>query len=146
MRRHTRCALVSGVQTCALPIFLVHQSVYGKFVDGFTAFAKSLKVGDGLDKDTRMGPLANDRRVQAMEMFVADAVSKGAKIETGGKRIGNKGNFFEPTVLTGINTDMRIMRSEEHTSELQSLMRNSNPFFGLNKQNTNHPTHTTRTY
>src|SRR3546814_20482819 len=101
MRRHTRCALVSGVQTCALPIFLVHQSVYGKFVDGFTAFAKSLKVGDGLDKDTRMGPLANDRRVQAMEMFVADAVSKGAKLETGGTRIGNKGNFFEPTVQIG---------------------------------------------
>src|SRR3546814_15714555 len=45
-------------------------------------------------------------------MFVADAVSKGAKIETGGKRIGNKGNFFEPTVLTGINTDMRIMNEE----------------------------------
>src|SRR3546814_9294111 len=61
---------------------------------------------------SRMGPLANDRRVQAMEMFVADAVSKGAKIETGGKRIGNKGNFFEPTVLTGINTDMRIMNEE----------------------------------
>ncbi|MFC3677452.1 NAD-dependent succinate-semialdehyde dehydrogenase [Ferrovibrio xuzhouensis] len=100
-------------QVCVSPTrFLVHESVYGKFVDGFTAFAKSLKVGDGLDKDTRMGPLANDRRVQAMEMFVADAVSKGAKIETGGKRIGNKGNFFEPTVLTGINTDMRIMNEE----------------------------------
>lgn len=100
-------------QVCVSPTrFLVHESVYGKFVEGFTAFAKSLKVGDGLDKDTRMGPLANDRRVQAMEMFVADAVSKGAKIETGGKRIGNKGNFFEPTVLTGINTDMRIMNEE----------------------------------
>jgi succinate-semialdehyde dehydrogenase/glutarate-semialdehyde dehydrogenase len=100
-------------QVCVSPTrFLVHESVYGKFVEGFTAFAKSLKVGDGLDKDTRMGPLANDRRVQAMEMFVADAVSKGAKVETGGKRIGNKGNFFEPTVLTGINTDMRIMNEE----------------------------------
>jgi succinate-semialdehyde dehydrogenase/glutarate-semialdehyde dehydrogenase len=100
-------------QVCVSPTrFLVHESVYGKFVEGFTAFAKSLKVGDGMDKDTRMGPLANDRRVQAMEMFVADAVSKGAKIETGGKRIGNKGNFFEPTVLTGINTDMRIMNEE----------------------------------
>ncbi|MCW0236433.1 MAG: NAD-dependent succinate-semialdehyde dehydrogenase [Ferrovibrio sp.] len=100
-------------QVCVSPTrFLVHESVYGKFVEGFTAFAKSLKVGDGMDKETRMGPLANDRRVQAMEMFVADAVSKGAKVETGGKRIGNKGNFFEPTVLTGINTDMRIMNEE----------------------------------
>lgn len=100
-------------QVCVSPTrFLVHESVYGKFVDGFTAYAKSLKVGDGLDKDTRMGPLANDRRIQAMEMFVADAVSKGAKVETGGKRIGNKGNFFEPTVLTNINNDMRIMNEE----------------------------------
>ncbi|WP_341894279.1 NAD-dependent succinate-semialdehyde dehydrogenase [Ferrovibrio terrae] len=100
-------------QVCVSPTrFLVHEKVYGQFVQGFTDFAKSLKVGDGLDKDTRMGPLANDRRVQAMEMFVADAVSKGAKVETGGKRIGNKGNFFEPTVLTGINNDMRIMNEE----------------------------------
>lgn len=100
-------------QVCVSPTrFLVHESVYGKFVDGFTSFAKSLKVGDGLDKDTRMGPLANDRRVQAMEMFVADAVSKGAKVETGGKRIGNKGNFFEPTVLTNVNNEMRIMNEE----------------------------------
>jgi succinate-semialdehyde dehydrogenase/glutarate-semialdehyde dehydrogenase len=100
-------------QVCVSPTrFLVHEKVYGQFVQGFTDFAKSLKVGDGLDKDTRMGPLANDRRVQAMEMFVADAVSKGAKVETGGKRIGNKGNFFEPTVLTNINNDMRIMNEE----------------------------------
>lgn len=100
-------------QVCVSPTrFLVHEKVYGQFVEGFTAFAKSLKVGDGLDKDTRMGPLANNRRVQAMEMFVADAVSKGAKVETGGKRIGNKGNFFEPTVLTNINNDMRIMNEE----------------------------------
>ncbi|QDO98835.1 NAD-dependent succinate-semialdehyde dehydrogenase [Ferrovibrio terrae] len=100
-------------QVCVSPTrFLVHEKVYGQFVQGFTDFAKSLKVGDGMDKDTRMGPLANDRRVQAMEMFVADAVSKGAKIETGGKRIGNKGNFFEPTVMTNINNDMRIMNEE----------------------------------
>jgi succinate-semialdehyde dehydrogenase/glutarate-semialdehyde dehydrogenase len=59
-----------------------------------------------------MGPLANTRRVDAMESFVSDAVSKGAKIETGGKRIGNKGFFFEPTVLTGINHDMKIMNEE----------------------------------
>ncbi len=100
-------------QVCVSPTrFLVHESVYGKFVDGFTDAAKKLKVGDGLDKDTRMGPLANDRRVQAMEMFVADAQGKGAKVRTGGKRIGNKGNFFEPTVLTDVNTDMRIMNEE----------------------------------
>lgn len=100
-------------QVCVSPTrFLVHESVYGKFVEGFTSAAKALKVGDGLDADTMMGPMANDRRIQAMETFVADAVSKGAKVETGGKRIGNKGNFFEPTVLTNINNDMRIMNEE----------------------------------
>ncbi|MBP7064255.1 NAD-dependent succinate-semialdehyde dehydrogenase [Ferrovibrio sp.] len=100
-------------QVCVSPTrFLVHEKVYGQFVDGFVAAAKKLKVGDGMDKDTRMGPLANDRRVQAMEMFVADAVSRGAKVQTGGKRIGNVGNFFEPTVLTDVPLDARIMNEE----------------------------------
>jgi succinate-semialdehyde dehydrogenase/glutarate-semialdehyde dehydrogenase len=100
-------------QVCVAPTrFLVHEKVYGDFVEKFTASAKKLKVGEGFDKDTRMGPLANTRRVDAMESFVADAVQKGAKVETGGKRIGNKGNFFEPTVLTGVNHDMKIMHEE----------------------------------
>lgn len=100
-------------QVCVSPTrFLVHENIYGKFVEGFTAYAKGLKVGDGLTKDTKMGPLANDRRVQAMEMFVSDAISKGAKLHAGGKRIGNKGNFFEPTVLTDVPLEARIMNEE----------------------------------
>ncbi len=59
-----------------------------------------------------MGPLANARRIEAMERFVADAVSKGAKIQTGGKRIGNKGFFFEPTVMTDVPLDAKIMNEE----------------------------------
>jgi succinate-semialdehyde dehydrogenase/glutarate-semialdehyde dehydrogenase len=100
-------------QVCVSPTrFLVHEKVYGAFVDKFVAAAKSLKVGDGLDKDTRMGPLANARRVEAMERFVSDAVAKGAKVQTGGKRIGNKGFFFEPTVLTDVPMDAKIMNEE----------------------------------
>jgi len=100
-------------QVCTSPTrFLVHESAYERFVAGFVQVAKGLKVGDGMDKDTQMGPLANNRRVQAMEMFVSDAVSKGAKIQAGGKRIGNKGNFFEPTVLTEVPLDARIMNEE----------------------------------
>ena len=100
-------------QVCVSPTrFLVHETIYDRFVDGFTRAVKTLKVGDGLDPQSKMGPLANTRRVDAMEGFVADAVSKGATIATGGKRIGNKGNFFEPTVMTGINRDMRIMNEE----------------------------------
>jgi succinate-semialdehyde dehydrogenase / glutarate-semialdehyde dehydrogenase len=100
-------------QVCVSPTrFLVHEKVYRPFVDKFTAAAKALKVGDGLDKDSRMGPLANGRRVEAMDAFVADAKAKGAKVETGGKRIGNKGFFYEPTVLTDVPQEARIMNEE----------------------------------
>jgi succinate-semialdehyde dehydrogenase / glutarate-semialdehyde dehydrogenase len=87
-------------------------SVYKRFIDGFAAAEKSLEVGNGLDKESKMGPLANTRRIDAMEAFVADAVCKGAIIRTGGKRIGNKGNFFEPTVLSDVNSEMRVMNDE----------------------------------
>jgi succinate-semialdehyde dehydrogenase / glutarate-semialdehyde dehydrogenase len=100
-------------QVCVAPTrFLVQQPAYGQFVDKFVAAAKALKVGDGLEKETRMGPLVHSRRLDAMEAFVADAAAKGAKVETGGRRIGNKGYFFEPTVLTGVPRDARIMNEE----------------------------------
>jgi succinate-semialdehyde dehydrogenase / glutarate-semialdehyde dehydrogenase len=100
-------------QVCVAPTrFLVHEKVYDTFLDRFTEGAKSIKVGDGLDESSQMGPLCHSRRVEAMESFIADAVSKGARIETGGKRIGNKGYFFEPTVLTEVPNDARIMHEE----------------------------------
>jgi succinate-semialdehyde dehydrogenase / glutarate-semialdehyde dehydrogenase len=100
-------------QVCVAPTrFLVQEKIYGSFVDKFVAAAKAVKVGDGLQKETRMGPLAHARRVEAMEGFVSDAIAKGAKIETGGKRIGNKGFFFEPTVMTEVPLDARIMNEE----------------------------------
>ena len=109
-------------QVCVSPTrFLVHEKVYGPFVDKFVAAAKALKVGDGMEKDTRMGPLANARRVEAMEAFVGDAKAKGAKVETGGKRIGNKGFFYEPTVLTDVPPEARIM-SEEPFGPLAPIM------------------------
>jgi len=100
-------------QVCVAPTrFLVQEKIYDSFVTKFTSAAKALKVGDGLDKDTRMGPLANSRRVDAMESFVSDAQQKGAKLQTGGKRIGNKGFFFEPTVLSDVPLESRIMNEE----------------------------------
>ncbi len=100
-------------QVCVSPTrFLVHESVYGKFLDRFIAGAKAVKVGNGLEAETRMGPLAHGRRVEVMEEFVADAVKKGAKVETGGKRIGNKGFFFEPTVMTNVPLEAKIMNEE----------------------------------
>ena len=100
-------------QVCVSPTrFLIQESVYDAFVGKFVALAEKLKVGNGLEDGTTMGPLANPRRITAMEALVADAVQHGATVKTGGKRIGNVGNFFEPTVLTGLTTDMRVMNEE----------------------------------
>jgi succinate-semialdehyde dehydrogenase/glutarate-semialdehyde dehydrogenase len=100
-------------QVCVAPTrFIVQDDVYDDFLDGFVKAAEALKVGDGLEKGVRMGPLANGRRVEAMETLVADATSRGAKIATGGERIGNRGNFFQPTVLTDVPLDARVMNEE----------------------------------
>jgi succinate-semialdehyde dehydrogenase/glutarate-semialdehyde dehydrogenase len=100
-------------QVCVSPTrFLVHESVYGRFVDGFVTAAQAIKVGDGLESGTRMGPLANSRRVEAMQVLIEDATAKGAKVVAGGKRIGTQGNFFEPTVLVDVPKDARIMHEE----------------------------------
>jgi succinate-semialdehyde dehydrogenase/glutarate-semialdehyde dehydrogenase len=100
-------------QVCISPTrFLVQEKVYEHFVDRFVGYAKTLKVGDGLAQGTTMGPLANPRRVAAMEGFIADAVQHGANVRTGGSRIGNKGNFFEPTVLTDVSKEARVMNEE----------------------------------
>jgi succinate-semialdehyde dehydrogenase/glutarate-semialdehyde dehydrogenase len=100
-------------QVCISPTrFLVHESVYDEFVDGFVEYSRNLKVGDGLDPQSQMGPLAHARRIEAMESFVADAQSSGATMRTGGKRIGNQGYFFEPTVFTDVPHHARIMNEE----------------------------------
>src|SRR5262249_17751791 len=100
-------------QVCISPTrFFVHEKVYDEFVGKFIDIAKRTKVGDGLEPDSRMGPLANPHRLTATESFINDAVEKGAKAEAGGKRIGNQGNFFEPTVLTEVPETARIMNEE----------------------------------
>ncbi|MBV8157145.1 MAG: NAD-dependent succinate-semialdehyde dehydrogenase [Dyella sp.] len=100
-------------QVCISPTrFLVQERVYDEFVEKFTTFATTVKVGDGLEKGTTMGPLANPRRIAAMETLVAEAKKHGAELRTGGERIGNKGNFFQPTVLANVPKDARIMNEE----------------------------------
>ncbi|HWX51313.1 MAG TPA: NAD-dependent succinate-semialdehyde dehydrogenase [Roseomonas sp.] len=100
-------------QVCVSPTrFLVQEKVFDQFVDKFVGYAKSLKVGNGLEEGVQMGPLANERRIPAMEALVADARQKGAEIRTGGNRIGNKGYFYEPTVITGVTREMRAMNEE----------------------------------
>ncbi|MBY0383440.1 MAG: NAD-dependent succinate-semialdehyde dehydrogenase [Xanthobacteraceae bacterium] len=100
-------------QVCVAPTrFMIQDSVYDDFLDGFVKAAEALKVGDGLEKGVRMGPMANIRRVEAMDALIADATTRGAKIATGGERIGNRGNFYKPTVMTDVPTDARIMNDE----------------------------------
>ena len=100
-------------QVCISPTrFLVQEPVYDQFVDKFVTAIKTVKVGDGLEAGTQMGPMANTRRITAMETFIGDAVKHGAEVRTGGNRIGNKGNFFEPTVLTNVPRNARIMNEE----------------------------------
>ncbi|CDZ39728.1 Succinate-semialdehyde dehydrogenase [Neorhizobium galegae bv. officinalis] len=100
-------------QVCISPTrFYVHDSVHDKFVDGFAKAASALKVGDGLDPSSQMGPLANSRRVPAMERMVADAVQRGAKVKAGGERGSNRGYFFQPTVLSDVPQDAIIMNDE----------------------------------
>jgi succinate-semialdehyde dehydrogenase/glutarate-semialdehyde dehydrogenase len=100
-------------QVCVSPTrFLVQERLYEPFVEKFVAMAKGLKVGDGTAADTQMGPLAHDRRVPWVETLVADARQKGAEVHTGGERIGNKGYFYQPTVLTGVGKEARMMNEE----------------------------------
>jgi succinate-semialdehyde dehydrogenase/glutarate-semialdehyde dehydrogenase len=91
---------------------LVQERVYDQFVNGFVRHSQAVKVGDGLEAGTMMGPMANPRRIAAMETFIGDATQHGATVRTGGHRIGNKGNYFEPTVITDVPKDARIMNEE----------------------------------
>ena len=100
-------------QVCISPTrFYVQEDVYKKFLNRFTEYAKGIKLGDGLEKGIAMGPLANARRLDAMDSFVADAKDRGGKIQTGGQRRGNQGYFYEPTVITDIPDDSKIMTQE----------------------------------
>jgi succinate-semialdehyde dehydrogenase/glutarate-semialdehyde dehydrogenase len=100
-------------QVCVSPTrFIVQENVFEKFRDGMAARLAATKVGDGLVEGTQMGPMANPRRPEAMERFVADARAAGAKVDTGGERIGNQGYFFQPTVLSEIPLSATVMNEE----------------------------------
>lgn len=100
-------------QVCVAPTrFFVQESIYKHFSNTFAEKAAELKIGNGLDSATQLGPLANARRIDAMENFVADASSKGAKLLAGGQRVGNRGYYFPLTVLAEVPDEARVMRDE----------------------------------
>jgi succinate-semialdehyde dehydrogenase/glutarate-semialdehyde dehydrogenase len=100
-------------QSCINPTrFLIQREAYERFVEVFVAAAAAIKVGDGLDPASTMGPVANVRRLDAMQALTADALRVGAKLRLGGKRIGERGYFFAPTVLTEVPLTARAMNEE----------------------------------
>jgi len=100
-------------QVCTSPTrFYVHQDVHERFLEGMTRHTEELVVGNGLSEGSDMGPVANDRRLATVSDLVADAVAVGGRLTTGGKRIGSKGYFLEPTILAEVPDEARIMREE----------------------------------
>jgi len=100
-------------QVCVSPTrFYVQEGAYERFVEGFVAKTKALKVGDGLLPDTRMGPLAQARRVSAIAGFIDDAQTRGATVLAGGAPMPGAGSFFAPTVITDLPEDSRLMTEE----------------------------------
>ncbi|OXI33361.1 NAD-dependent succinate-semialdehyde dehydrogenase [Burkholderia aenigmatica] len=100
-------------QVCTSPTrFIVQRGVFARFADAFIDAIGQARIGDGQEESTTMGPLANARRLDALERLVDDAVSNGATLRAGGARLGAPGYFFAPTVLTGASPAARIMNEE----------------------------------
>ena len=92
---------------------IVHESRLEEVVKGFKETVESKKVGDAMDEDTDIGPLAAQRQLDLLKEQVQDAIDKGATIITGGKEpVGLEGAYFEPTILTNVTEDMRVWHEE----------------------------------
>lgn len=100
-------------QICISPTrFMLQDGIYEPFLDTFVGATRAIRLGEGTVEGTDMGPLANARRLEAMSALIDDAVGRGAKVAAGGRRHGNIGYFYEPTVLTDIPPDARILHEE----------------------------------
>jgi succinate-semialdehyde dehydrogenase / glutarate-semialdehyde dehydrogenase len=100
-------------QVCVSPTrFIVQANVFKRFTEGFAARASALRVGNGLDDGSQMGPMANPRRPDAMDRLIEGAVSAGATRHIGGSRIGKRGFFYAPSVLSEIPLDTAVMNEE----------------------------------
>ncbi|WP_016774349.1 NAD-dependent succinate-semialdehyde dehydrogenase [Pseudomonas sp. R62] len=92
--------------------FLIQREAYADFVEHFVAATQALKIGDGMDPQTQVDPLANPRQLAKMEQLIADAVEKGARVLAGGEALPGAGFFFQPTVLADVPMSARIMHEE----------------------------------
>ncbi len=100
-------------QVCTSPTrFFVHKSIFEEYVEIFVRRAAETVVGNGTNPGVEMGPLANNRRIEALAGLVEDARANGADLKTGGNKLGNKGYFFEPTVLANVPDTAHVMQEE----------------------------------
>lgn len=100
-------------QVCVSPTrFIVEEDIYDSFKKSFADVLGSIRVGNGMDPDTRMGPVANARRVTGIEELIADAEARGGRVAAGGSRLGNQGYFLKPTLLVDLPSDARALDEE----------------------------------
>jgi succinate-semialdehyde dehydrogenase/glutarate-semialdehyde dehydrogenase len=102
----------NGQSCIAAKRFIVHTDVYDAFAERFTAGMKALRVGDPMDEETQVGPVASERGRADLEELVADAVEHGADVLCGGERPDGPGWYYPPTVLAGITPEMRVHHEE----------------------------------
>lgn len=102
----------NGQSCCAVERIYVHSEIFEDFVREFVAEVSSYKMGDPAQADTFIGPLTRKAQLEILSAQVEDAVSRGASVLSGGKSVHGKGYYFEPTVITEVNHEMRLMREE----------------------------------
>jgi len=108
-----KAKFVNAGQVCTSPSrFLVHESLYDKFVAAFVQATEAVRVGNGLDDGIQMGPMASDRRRAAVHELITDARDRGATVLTGGHALDGPGFFYAPTVLTDVPPDSRLLHEE----------------------------------
>jgi phenylacetaldehyde dehydrogenase len=101
-----------GQCCCAGSRLFVERSAFDQVVEGVAAQAKKIKVGSGLDPDTSMGPLVSEEQLRRVCNYLEIGVAEGARAVAGGKKVGNKGYFVEPTVLVDTKDDMKVVQEE----------------------------------
>src|SRR5271170_8020679 len=135
-------AFVNAGQTClSVERCYVHQSLYSAFLDACSEKARKLRVGNGIDPATEVGPMIHERQVRVVESQVEDARQRGARVVAGGARLRELGpTFFAPTVLADVDHDMRVMREEtfgpvlpiaSFTNEAEAVRLANDSIYGL---------------
>jgi acyl-CoA reductase-like NAD-dependent aldehyde dehydrogenase len=102
----------TGQSCCSVERIYVHERIHDAFVDAFLQAVRGFKIGDPMSDDTYVGPITRAPQLEVLAAQVADAQARGATLRLGGKRIAQRGNWFEPTVFTEVNHAMELMREE----------------------------------